>query len=331
MVLCLGIGAAALNTGNNLLYLVFGMMCAFLLLSGVLSNNTLSRIAVVPYFPARIFAGEVVPVHIDLINHKRWFPSFAFSLHPTSSDVESSDRVFVLKLPVSKKEAVTNHVRFPRRGRTTLPAYEVETAYPFGLIRKYITVPSQGETIIYPPIIDIDPWLAFDHRLHGEFLSNRKGESSNPYGIREFVYGDPSRLIHWKTSARRGEWMVKEFEREKRMKVVLNVLLAPDKESDPVWLEKAISAAASIILALSVRGFEMLLLLNGQAVEPAGKGYLDAYLTAIALAHPSTESDLTRPYRVSDDATSVVISDLPRSKLRSHGLLTLAKEDLGAL
>jgi uncharacterized protein (DUF58 family) len=331
LLLCLGIGAAALNTGNNLLYLIFGMMCSFLILSGILSNNTLNRVVIVPHFPARIFATDLLPVHIDLVNLKRRFPSFALLLSPASKDVEAPDKAFVLKLHKGERVSVANHIRFPKRGRSKLPDYEVETDYPFGLIRKAITIPSEGDAVVYPAIVPIESWIALDHRAHGDFLSNWKGESSNPYGLRKYVYGDHIRFVHWKTSAKLGRWMVKEFEREKRMKVSLDVRLARTSESQPVFLEKALSAAASLLLSLAARGFEMSLTLNGQPVETRGAVYLDTYLTALALAEPpSDNSPRISGTRLSAES-SVLVSDLPASRFQEPTLLTIAREQLEAL
>jgi uncharacterized protein (DUF58 family) len=310
--LCLGIGIASLNTGNNLLYLVFGMMLSFLILSGILSNNTLSSLFLVPRFPSRIFANEAVAVRMELANRKRRFPSFSLSLYPQGDRVEACDRAFILKIPPNGTVSAVHHIRFPKRGWTQFPPYRVETSYPFGLIKKFLTVPCDGETIVYPALVPIGDWLSGDHRLPGERLSGQKGESANPYGIRDFVYGDPARIIHWKSTAKSGSWKVKEFEREKRMKVTIDVRLSEASVSEETTREKAISTAASLVTELPSRGFEIGLRLNGKTVEGEGRSYVDAYLTALALAEPP---DRVETFRLSPDEmeTTIVVSDLPET------------------
>jgi uncharacterized protein (DUF58 family) len=325
--LCLAVGAAGLNTGNNLLYLVFGMMLSFIILSGILSNNTLSFLEVAPRFPSRIFARDSVPVRMEIENRKRRFPSFSLSLYPQSNWVEACDRAFVLKLPAGGSTSATHHIRFPSRGRVHFPLYRVETSYPFGLIKKYITVPSEGETIVYPALLPVDSWIAADHRMHGEHLSGQKGESANPYGIRDFVYGDPARIIHWKSSAKSGGWKVKEFEREKRMKVVVDVRLAEASHSETEFREKAISVAASLVTLLPTRGFEIGLRLNGKSIEGEGRSYVDAYLTALALVSPPITDDSRFP-SPEESETTLFVSDLPSALLPRTGLMTIAREKL---
>jgi uncharacterized protein (DUF58 family) len=285
IALCLAVGVAALNTGNNLLYLVFSMMCSFIVLSGLLSNNTLTRLRIRPVFPGRIFANQDVPVQIEMENGKRYLPSFSLSLVAQTKGPDSGKGVFVVKIPPQKSESTTDFVRFPRRGKSELPPYIVETTYPFGLIRKFIGVPSEGETLVYPELLNLVATLESDRRFQGDFLSGQKGGASNPYGIRDFVSGDPARLIHWKTSARSGQLKVKEFEKEKRLRVSLELELAAGTR-DPRLRERAISAAASLLLLLISRNYELSLKINGEKIEPKGRGYLDAYLSALALARP---------------------------------------------
>ncbi|HLG19274.1 MAG TPA: DUF58 domain-containing protein [Bdellovibrionota bacterium] len=315
ILLCLGIGIASLNTGNNLLYLIFAMMLSFLILSGLLSNNTLARLWVHPRFPARIFAKQPVPVRLELENKKRFFPSFCLSLDLAAQGIEKRGKPFVIKVPPGGSASVTDHIVFPLRGRRKLPPYSVETSYPFGLIRKYFPLPSEGDTVVYPALAPIEFWLEADRRLHGEFLSGQKGGETNPYGIRDYVHGDPARLIHWKSSAKQGSWKSREFEKEKKLRVVVDVRLLPQSESEPEWLERAISVAASLILMLSRRGFEIVLRLNGDRVIAEGKGYLDAYLTALALARAPIEGNRPEAFRDIPEVHSVVVvTDAP-----SHG------------
>ena len=74
--LTLAIGVAAVNTGNNLLYLILGMMLSLIIVSGILSEQSLRKISVDWRFPTRIFAQQPVPVEIRITNGKRFLPSF---------------------------------------------------------------------------------------------------------------------------------------------------------------------------------------------------------------------------------------------------------------
>ncbi|MFH1017480.1 MAG: DUF58 domain-containing protein [Pseudomonadota bacterium] len=329
IALCLGVGIAGLNTGNNLLYLLFSMMLSFIILSGLLSNNTLTKLFILPVFPKRIFANREVPVNLTLENRKRWLPSFSLLLFPEGRRGDKPGAAYVMKVPAGRSASAVDLIRFRKRGKTPLPAYVVETSYPFGLIRKYTSVPGEGETIVYPELLPIQPRLLTDMRALGEFLSGQRGGASNPYGLRDLTYGDPARLIHWKTSARAGKLKVKEFEREKKLRITLAVRLAPARESDPGLREKAVSLAASLLLFFTSQGFEVSLDVNGEPVEPKGRGFLDAYLTALALAQ--APSHPLPALRVKAQEGVVLITDGDRQRLPRTPLLVYGPKEIRSL
>ncbi|HMC73834.1 MAG TPA: hypothetical protein VKG87_05990, partial [Terriglobales bacterium] len=76
------IGIAALNTGNNLLYIVVSAMLAALFISGFASGMVLRDLELELRLPEHVFAGREVPGRILLRNHRRWTPSFSVSVVP---------------------------------------------------------------------------------------------------------------------------------------------------------------------------------------------------------------------------------------------------------
>lgn len=76
------IGVAALNTGNNLLYLIISTMLAAVLVSGVCSSLVLGGLALNVSLPRHIFAGEAASGSLELTNSRRWLPSLSISLVP---------------------------------------------------------------------------------------------------------------------------------------------------------------------------------------------------------------------------------------------------------
>ena len=71
------VGFAAWNTGNNLLFLVFSLLCSTLFVGGVAARASLRDLIVSARFPDHIFAGEAAPVIVTLRNAKRVLPSFS--------------------------------------------------------------------------------------------------------------------------------------------------------------------------------------------------------------------------------------------------------------
>lgn len=324
IALCLGVGIAALNTGNNLLYLTFGMMLSFIILSGLLSNNTLHDVALKPQFPKRIFCGATFSVRYEIENRKKFFPSYAINVFPIKKTPMRSEGTFVLKIPPKSSEMAASRVEFSKRGYWPLPDFRIETAYPFGLLKKFMVHDSEEKTIVYPKVFSLKTKLGIENQFLGELLSGARGDSGNPYGIRQFVFGDSSRFIHWKSSAKRGELRIKEFEDEKRMTLEVDLRLDPNPSADPEARETAVSLAASFIDELSKQGIDLFLRINGHLLKTNS---LDEMLTSLALCAPPARGTDYRS--ISRENQAIVISDLSRDHLPSGTLLSISKESFG--
>lgn len=328
IVLCIGIGIAGLNTGNNLLYLTFGMMLSFIILSGLLSNNTLNGVRLTPHFPKRVFARTALPIRFEIHNAKRRFPSFAISVLPSNTDEIRTGGTFVLKIPPGSAETAVSRIEFARRGRQPLPDFRVETSYPFGLLRKYKVQGSEETSLVYPQIVPIRSDLGLENQYLGELLSGSRGDSGNPYGIRDFKYGDPYRFIHWKSSAKRGELRLKEFENEKRVSIEIDLRLeadAPGTDAAPRAFarERAVSLAASLAQRLMAMDVDVFLRVNGEPVESK---HSDDILAALALCAPPVREPEYRA--LSREGHAIVVSDLPPTALPTDALLTIHRDNL---
>jgi len=130
----------------------------------------------------------------------------------------------------------------------------LSTLFPFGLVRasRQVTGGAENELIVYPALGTVRP--AF---LQGQLGGIRERPSLHPsrlgatdiHGLREYRPGDNPKWIHWRSSARLGKPIVKEFDREeaRRIHVVLDSVLGP--EADPAErqrLEWGISFAATL-------------------------------------------------------------------------------------
>ncbi|MGA8436808.1 MAG: DUF58 domain-containing protein [Candidatus Sulfotelmatobacter sp.] len=86
VLVTLVIAIAALNTGNNLLYIVVAAMLAAILVSGVVSAMVLRGLELDVRLPEQVFAGRAVMGHIVLRNARRWMPSFSIRIVPTRKE-----------------------------------------------------------------------------------------------------------------------------------------------------------------------------------------------------------------------------------------------------
>lgn len=85
VVAVLLIGVAALNTGNNLLYVIVAAMLAAILVSGVASAVVLRGLELDVRVPDQVFATRPAPARILVRNRRRWLPSFSISVIPLSA------------------------------------------------------------------------------------------------------------------------------------------------------------------------------------------------------------------------------------------------------
>src|SRR5688572_23744815 len=80
VILTFGIGFSAINTGNNLVYMVFGLLLGFITASGVLSEMSLRRIRLNWILPPELYAETPATMLLMIKNSKKKFPSFALKV-----------------------------------------------------------------------------------------------------------------------------------------------------------------------------------------------------------------------------------------------------------
>ena len=148
----LGVGFAAVNTGNNLLYLMLGLLLALIVVSGLMSELSLRDLSVVRRLPLRAQVGRPHLVEIEVFNHKGRVPSYAIEVEDLRAGQPADKRCFFLKIS-PKSAQVAAYRRTPgKRGVDRHTGFRIATRFPFGLFEKSREVPADGELIIYPAV-----------------------------------------------------------------------------------------------------------------------------------------------------------------------------------
>ena len=306
------IGLAATNTGTNLLYLVFSLMLAFLIVSGLLSTRTLKGLSVERSLPKHVAAGETVEIRLTIRNGKRLFGSYGLQVSDCLADRTVAGHCYFLRVPPRGQVTVSYPCIFHRRGLYRFANLVVTTTYPFGFVRRSVVVPGPREVLVYPQIL---PWdqLGLDTPPDfGERESRRKGPGTSLYGIREQQPAEGARWIHWKKTAQTGRLMRREFEAEEKKNVCLLLDNALRRPNDPEALEafeRAVVLAASVAHHL-LRSEHQVELLTHSGRVPYNSGPHQRYriLRALALIEP-VEAGKAAPLRAapSGDAAVVVL------------------------
>ena len=110
----LGVGFAAINTANNLLYLLLGMLLALIVVSGIMSELSLRELTVVRRLPLRAQVGRAHLVEIEVFNHKKRVPSYAIEVEDLRAGQPADKRCFFLKI-IPKSGSSRSHARSPPR------------------------------------------------------------------------------------------------------------------------------------------------------------------------------------------------------------------------
>ncbi len=248
LTLTLFVGFAALNTGNNLLYLVFGMMLSFIAASGIISMINLSRIEVKTITPEDVFALTPTPLKFSVRNLKPLIPSYSLTI-----DIEGKS-AFIPYLPPKSTKNVTVNSFFKKRGWNKIPKAILFTRFPFGFFKKWIRINlGDEEILVYPKVEKPHMDLNEFQEKFGELETEAIGFGSDLRSIRTFNQGDNPKFIHWKTTAKTGRLMYRELQDDKSKRYIIEF----NPTRDESHLELEITRATSVLLELLQHGYEV--------------------------------------------------------------------------
>jgi uncharacterized protein (DUF58 family) len=181
------------------------------------------------------------------------------------------------------REAWRYTLTFPRRGRHVLPGLRLLTRFPFGLFAKASRALLPQPLLVFPALHPLAPDEIPAALDPGWRDRNRRGHGASLRNLRPYRPGDDPRLLHWRTSARTGELMVKELEDEERPLVTL-IVEDPAPGTSPDFIEANVSYAASLAALATRRGAEVqLLTAEGGTSLGQGPAHLDRILERLAL------------------------------------------------
>ena len=252
-----GVGFAALNTANNLLYLLLGMLLALIVVSGVMSELSLRDLTVVRRLPLRAQVGRAHLVEIEVFNHKGRVPSYAIEVEDLRAAQPADKRCFFLKIS-PKSAQVAAYRRTPaRRGRDVHVGFRIATRFPFGLFEKSREVPAGGELVIYPAVDSVQPPHGRAGRSAGRESSLGRGHGEDFLGLRALRDGEDPRDVHWRKTAAIGLLVARERARESRPDVTLTLDVHKPASAGDDWdaaFERRIRDVASRAVAHLKRG-----------------------------------------------------------------------------
>ncbi len=239
--------------------------------------------------PPRVHAGNPCRVDLALQNRSR-LRSPVLRLR---DDVSGTQGVELLVSPMRPGAGTQAVYRLPtdRRGIVQVGPLRLTVADPFGLAKLTTTGDREVSLIVYPRVDALAPV----RRASGTDLERRtvRQQQVAPsgddfYALREYTMGDDMRRVHWPSSARYDELMVRQDEVPWHGQ--LTVLLDTRELANPMVFESMVSATASVAAASSGRGDQVRVLTTGGGDSGFGTGgrHLETILADLAVVEASS-------------------------------------------
>ncbi len=302
------IAIAALTGGNpdtgNMLLLIFGMMAGPFVLNGWVVVAMLARVSVERSVPAVASAGAYFSVEITLKNDKRFLSSRLVEVRDQIQGHSGTQEATVTFVRVGPEEARTSEyqLRIARRGRFTFGPIRISSQFPLGIGERGHTLPVEDEIIIHPALGRLLPGWSRRERELAEAIQETNARlgifDDEFHGIREYRPGDNPRAIHWRSSARHGQLMVKEHQQHRQSDLTVLLDLFQTQEFTPELQETAISLAATLCVEQTRHTASGMYRLGiagrkTECLEVSGSTrFREAALKSLAMCEPTPRAEL---------------------------------------
>jgi uncharacterized protein (DUF58 family) len=294
--LAMGIGTAAYNSSNNILFITLSLLLACLILSGVLSWLNLRGVAWRLRVTGPLRAGHDASAVLELRNGKDFLPTyglwFEFAARaaakpaaPQRAESTLTAKGIDVRAALAKADADTQRGTVPlrarleprseaqlewgfrpeRRGVLRVELAGVGSLFPFGFLKKDIGTEVRTEAVVWPAPVEYRRHAAASARRQaGGARVARAGSGADLLALRRYAEGDSHRLIHWKASARAGTLLVRQFAAERAEGYALWLRTDPAVWTRPEQFELLVSFCATLAEEL-VRAEQ----LTGVAIDAA--------------------------------------------------------------
>ena len=300
---------AAINTGNNLLYLIAGAVVSFIVIGYFAALLNVRRLALGREAPSAVHRGENFAITHRLENRKRWFPAISIRVGGFREPPERG--AFVEKVPAHGAAIVRLQMNLPARGVYELPPVSVASAFPFGLYERIYIYKAPATVVVYPRVKAVRPTVLEQMHGTGETPRLRHGEGEEFFSLRDYVPGDDLRKIVWRVSARLNHLVVRELEptTSRNVMICIDTRRAQDANFDEHF-EDAMDLAASLAVSFLNRQYAVGVMTPDRKI---GLGEANAH--AITILDALARVNPLRPEDVPDDWYSGAIHHGPKMGL----------------
>jgi uncharacterized protein (DUF58 family) len=243
---------AASNTMAGWLYVISGVSLAVLVIAALLPARSLLGIEIhrSPIFP--VSAGDILTMELAIANTSAQPKALLQIRDRVPAGLGQPAQIVIDELPAHNEKRWSYQLETEHRGRFRWQELQLRTAAPLGLFWCQRTRVAVAEVIVYPRVLPLTQCPLIDQigqdlnlKLHSLSYRARGATEGSTRSLRPYRWGDPIRLVHWRSSARLGELRVRELE---MFTGGQQIILALDTAGDwhPDNFEQAVIAVASL-------------------------------------------------------------------------------------
>ncbi|HWL02517.1 MAG TPA: DUF58 domain-containing protein [Microbacteriaceae bacterium] len=245
----------------------------------------------------RVVAGSEVDATITVANRSR-----RVSL-PVVLDVPVGPGLVEAYVPllVGRAQHVERlRIAAPRRGIIRVGPMQFTRGDPIGILRREIGWPQVEEIFVHPVTSRLPSTSAgFVKDVEGQPTTQIVDSDLAFHAIREYVPGDSRRHVHWKSTAKTGQLMVRQFEETRRARIAVILDVQADEFSSEDEFELGVSAATSLALQAVRDGREVLMVTSGRSRLRRGE---EVAITTLPTRSPKGLLDATCSIELDESA-----------------------------
>jgi uncharacterized protein (DUF58 family) len=247
LLACLILGMAAVNTGNNALMALLGLVLASYVVSGYWSRQVLAAVRAEVEVAADIYAGRPTVVNIELRNTSRIFPAYGLVVR------DRRGRAVVMEglLETDGESRHAIEMVMDERGWHEIGPWRLEVLLPLGFFLKSKEILPDERILVLPRLLETEPALELEHGggARSVDLFTDRGREAEVSQLRDFRDGDDQRQLHWKQTARQQRPIVVDRQQAAEGPVYLVVDPRASDPQDPLLRERFETTVSEVATA----------------------------------------------------------------------------------
>ena len=271
---------AATNTMAGWLYVLSGTLLALIALNIFIAIKTLKRLQIKRSPIAPVSAGDELTIELNVINPTKSTKNLIQVVDKFPSILSSPMVNTIETIAPQEQLKLTYYAHAQKRGIYHWQDIDLKTAAPIGLFYSTRKRKIATRAIVYPQILPLKNCPLIDNLGREE---SRQRQSERLYqnstegvtkALRKYRFGDPIRLVHWRSSARFGDLQVRELE---TITVGQEIIICLDNSVhwQEEYFEQAVIAAASLYFYGSRQQLEVSLWTSDTGVIKGNKVVLE--------------------------------------------------------